>query len=97
MALGRAYDWAGHVARFARWAPARYAHRILCYKDVAYLTRIQDMYGTQSHPHRFHAWRWEAQLSGFFGQEWNQVAVNLEEWTSHKQSWLMWRAANTQQ
>ena len=40
VACQRVHDWAGHVGRFSKWAPQRYAVRSLAYRDRRYLVHL---------------------------------------------------------
>ena len=90
--LGRVYDWAGHVARFQKWAPDRYALRALLFRDIPYLKQLESEHGHQMHYRKFKVWRWEQQFTRFHGLGWKELATNSETWAEHKQIWLRHRS-----
>ena len=92
-ALGKVFDWAGHVARFSKWAPNRLAYKILQYRGIRYLNTLQRMYGSQCHGKKFKVWRYEQQFTRVFGADWQTVALNSETWADLKWEWLTGRKA----
>ena len=96
VALTRVFNWAGHVARFAHWAPGRIALKALQYRDARYLQQVQQLFGHQCHYRSFHAWRWEMQFTKTFGPHWHSLARDAEVWADHKTIWLTTRANDTQ-
>ena len=93
--LSRVYDWAGHVARFQKWAPERYALRALLFRDIPYLKRLESEYGHQMHYRKFKVWRWEQQFVRFFGLGWKDLAISSETWAEHKLFWQRQRNTYT--
>ena len=90
-ALLKAYSWAGHIARMAKYNVERLAHKVLAYRDARYLNTLKTMYGHQCHGQRFHVWRWEQQFSMVFTQDWRQKAQMGETWEDLREHWLTTR------
>ena len=90
-ALKAAYTWAGHVARFAKYAPQRLALKALLYRDRHYLETLERLYGHQCHHRRFNVWRWEQQFTVYQGANWKDLAVQGETWEDHTMTWLIRR------
>ena len=89
--LGKVFTWAGHVARFAKWAPDRLALRVLQYRGIGYLRALEEQFGQQLHRRQFHAWRWEGQFSSMFGTRWADLTFDGEEWMARRHSWIQKR------
>ena len=71
--------------------PQRWAYKTLIYRDREFLDGLEAKFGNQGHGRKFHVWRWEKQLSDFFGSTWKDRTIDNEEWASHFHSWLQWR------
>ena len=91
LALERVHAWAGHVARFAKYSPQRWAFKALQYRGIQYLRQLERSIGTQGHPKRFHVWRWELQFTRAFGDNWMELAANQEQWADTCNSWVRGR------
>ena len=87
-ALGRVFDWGGHVAWFSKWSPQRLAFVVLRFRGSKYLDTLEHMCGSQLHGRRFKGWRWEQQFSIILGADWQTLALDQEVWADHKSFWL---------
>ena len=97
LALDRVYSWAGHVSRFAHWAPERLAYRTLVFRDSRYLRVLENLYGGQLHGRKFKVWRYEQQFSKILGPDWHSLSKNQEVWDSYRSVWLSERLSDMKQ
>ena len=86
--LERVFTWAGHVARFGKYGQDRIAWKVLNFRGIAYLRQLEKSYGQQCHGKCFHMWRYEHQFSTFFGDDWQKLAMDQEQWADLKEFWL---------
>ena len=86
--LDRVFTWAGHVARFGKYAQDRIAWQALQFRGIAYLRQLEKSYGQQCHGKCFHMWRYEHQISKILGDSWQALAMDQEQWADLKEFWL---------
>ena len=96
--LGRLYDYAGHLARAIQANPGHLTGIALDFRDAEWKRTMTEVIGHQGHPGRFSPWRWERQFSSYFQLEgllWKEVAIDRDEWLSHKMAWTQTIARRT--
>ena len=69
---------------------SRWVLRALRFRSYSYLQTLEQHFGHQCHGHRFHVWRWERNIYGFFGSEWIEQTLDHELWAATFPEWLAW-------
>ena len=87
----RLHSFAGHLAR----VQSGVVHDALRTRSLAWWRYFQQRRLTV-HPHRFHVWRWESQLTAFYGESaglfvdentgWMECAQDREKWRSSEKA-----------
>eukprot|EP00973_Karenia_brevis_P019064 2613929-Karenia_brevis.AAC.1 len=85
------YNWMGHLARMATYDPERVTNRVFQYKDLHYVFDLQSRFGDQTHGRRLHVWRLEWDVYKYFGDRWQQLALDKRAFNVRWDSWLEWR------
>ena len=90
---GKLHSFAGHVAR----AQNSVASDALRTRSMSWWRQFQST-GAFSHPRRFRAWRWEQQLTAYYGEAetvfidenvgWMEIAQNRDMWRMHRQKYM---------
>ena len=99
--LHRYYLFAGHVERMTRYDKTRLTSRVLEWRSVPQLHRLQKEHGSQLHGRHFRAWRWEQRLCAYPGVEWRALAHSKRGWHEAKRSFVerfqqpAWRKATS--
>ena len=90
----RMFKFAGHVARMISYDPRRLTLCIMNYKDWKYISKLQQIHGSQLHYRRLRTWRWERPLIKYMGPDWKDHAQHIPTWMSALSSYLAWRSVN---
>lgn len=81
------FNWMGHVARMGS---DRWTHKVLRYKDLAYIAKLKEDFGYQTPGRPFRAWRLEWPLYQF-AKDWLDHARDSAAWQRTWTDWLQWR------
>ena len=102
VALGRIYDWAGHVARYSEYDPGRLAAVVTKWHDSQFISYQRACSYDGRHLYRGHRrnpWRWEEHLCKYFNKsppgthpDWRCVAKNEVKWAHFRPKWVRWRS-----
>ena len=105
--LGRIYDWAGHVSRYAKYSPFKYPLLLTLNYDGNYLDRVRSLSYDGRHLFRGHSrkpWRWETFLHEYFKTDslgirssWHIYASDPAVWASHRAAWISFRLSTAKE
>ena len=90
------HRFAGHTARAPESSVAKQA---LLVRPMAWWREVQLLWGGKwsgLHPRRFNCWRWEAQLTGYYGDVPAQVCSPLHVgWMARAQDRSLWKSSES--
>jgi hypothetical protein len=90
------HKWAGCLARIVLTDPHRYSYCVFAYKDWNWIqnTIARQNRGRQLHGRYLRTWRWERPLYNFYGQNWQDRALDKDLWSTDANSFIEYRLAN---
>ena len=87
--LSCVFDFAGHLARFGRHQPSRLAWKAFHWRGIKYLRTLEALTGSQCHGRSFKVWRYEFQFTSILGDDWQNLALDSDQWQEGAQKRLI--------